>query len=70
VVTEFVSIQNNALSGICKQSGLRYTHTYVTVRVANPVLSFLLRNILRKGKESLRSLKIISSLDSVEIRMG
>jgi hypothetical protein len=41
------------------------THAHVTVRVANPVLPFRLRNMSRKMKESLRSLKNVSSLDSV-----
>ena len=41
------------------------THAHVTVKVANPVLPFRLRNMSRKMKESLRSLKNVSFLDSV-----
>jgi hypothetical protein len=41
------------------------THAHVTVRVAKPVLPFRLRNMSRKRKECLGSLKNVSSQDSV-----
>jgi hypothetical protein len=47
-----------------------HTKTYVTIGVGNPALSFILRNMSRKEKESWRSVKNVSYLDSVRNKDG